>query len=499
MFESAELGHAVDKRTYRREAPRLRGDLLDAQADLFEKAEFAVIVLIAGVDGAGKGETVNVLNEWMDPRHIQTHALGEPTEDERALPPMWRYWHALPPKGKIGIFFGSWYTEPIQSRVHRQTKRSDLTASIDEIVRFERMLTHEGVLLLKLWFHLSKAEQRKRLRALEKDKRTRWRVTKEDWKAFALYDRYRKVSERTLRQTSTAEAPWTVIEGVDARYRYMTAGRTLLQALRQRLDTPAERIKTQPPAPIAPAGDGKRLLESLDLSAKLPKKRYEEQLEEHQGTLNRLSRDPRFRDRALVVVFEGVDAAGKGGTIRRITAALDARVVRVVPIAAPTEEERAQPYLWRFWRNLPRRGHVTIFDRSWYGRVLVERVEGLAQPAAWTRAYSEINDFEEQLVTSGVVVVKLWLAISKEEQIRRFKAREATRFKRYKITAEDWRNREKWGDYQAAAGEMIDRTSTEIAPWTLVPANDKYCARIKTLETVATRLADALRHAHSPE
>lgn len=211
-----------------------------------------------------------------------------------------------------------------------------------------------------------------------------------------------------------------------------------------------------------------------------------------QGRLDTLVRDARFAKRSLVVVFEGMDAAGKGGAIRRVTAALDVRRYQVVPIAAPTDEELAQPYLWRFWRRMPGHGRVVIFDRSWYGRVLVERVEGLCAPADWMRAYAEINDFEEQLIENGTVVVKFWLAIDPEEQLRRFRERETDPLKRYKITPEDWRNREKWPQYELAVGDMIERTSTEIAPWTLVEANNKYYARVKVLHTLCERMEASL-------
>ena len=239
---------------------------------------------------------------------------------------------------------------------------------------------------------------------------------------------------------------------------------------------------------MLPAIDGRNRLGSLDLSKRLPKQKYESQLEKWQGRLNALSRKPKFKRLSVTILFEGPDAAGKGGAIRRITGALDARQYQGISIAAPTEEERAQPYLWRFWRHLPRRGRFTIYDRSWYGRVLVERVEGFCTEADWMRAYSEINDFEEQLVLNHTVFAKFWLQISKDEQLKRFKLREKTSFKRFKITAEDWRNRKKWDAYQIAADEMIQRTSTSVAPWTLVEANDKSYARIKVLKTLLQRI-----------
>lgn len=488
MFESAELGHKIDKRTYAREEPNLRAELLKAQYDLAQDQKFPVLILIGGVDGAGKGETVNLLNEWMDPRHIQTRAFGDASDEESERPPMWRFWRALPPKGTIGIIFGSWYTAPIVNRVMGQTADEDLQQSLDEIVRFERMLSNEGVLLLKFWFHLGKQQQKKRLQELEKHPLTRWRVTKLDWQRFKIYDQFREISARSLRETSTANAPWTVVEGLDPRYRSLTVGRVLLEAIQQRLKHVAERsVSAQ--APPLPATDNLGLVRNLDLTQKLAKPRYKKQLEKWQGSLNLLSREKKFFKRhSLILVFEGSDAAGKGGVIRRITGAIDARHYEITPVAAPTEEERAQPYLWRFWRHAPRRGRIAIFDRSWYGRVLVERVEGLCKVDDWMRAYSEINDFEEQLVRNGGIVLKFWLQISRAEQLRRFKQRAKIAFKTFKITDEDWRNREKWDAYEQAVCDMIDRTSTEIAPWNIIEAEDKYFARIKVLKTIVERM-----------
>jgi polyphosphate:AMP phosphotransferase len=495
MFESAELGHAIDKARYHREEPRLRADLLDAQYDVGSLARFPVVVLVNGVDGAGKGETVNLLNAWMDPRHIRVHAFGSPTEEDRVRPFMWRFWQALPPKGKLGILFGSWYTYPILERVHRRMKRAELDQALDEIEALEQMLANEGALLVKFWFHLSKKSQKQRLRGLERDPATRWRVTPEDWENHERYDAFRSVSAQVLERTSTGFAPWYVVEGADARYRSLAVGRILLEAMRRRVAV--ERKGGRPPVvtaapPSPPPPDGKDVLACLDLTLKLTDAAYDRELEREQGRLALLCRRKAFRRRSLLVAFEGHDAAGKGGAIRRVTGALDARQYEVVPIGAPTEEERSQPYLWRFWRKVPAQGRVAIFDRTWYGRVLVERVEGFASEPDWMRAYAEINQFEDQLARAGTVIVKLWLAISPEEQLRRFRAREKTRFKRFKITPDDWRNRKRWPDYTRAVRDMIDRTSTAAAPWTLVEANDKRWARVKVLRTVCDRLEAAL-------
>ena len=495
MFESAELGHKIDKATYAKEEPKLREALLDVQFELAQTKKFPVIILVSGVDGAGKGEIVNLLNEWMDPRHIQTHAMGQPTEGELERPEMWRFWRALPPKGKIGIFFGSWYTWPVLHRVFGDSDNQSLDHSLENILRFEKMLTDEGALILKVWMHLSKDRQKTRLKELEKDPKTRWRVTARDWEHFKLYDKFRKVSERALRHTSTGDSPWIVVEGTDTRYRSLAVGTVLLDALRKRLDQ-AKQAQDKPKksnaAPMVKSLDNLHLLRALDQTQKLSKKTYEKELEKYQGKLNLLSRHPKFKKISIIAAFEGADAAGKGGSIRRITGALDARYYQIIPVAAPTEEERAQPYLWRFWRHIPRLGRVTIFDRTWYGRVLVERVEGYCAETDWMRAYGEINDFEEQLASRKIILAKFWLATSKEEQLRRFKEREKIGFKRFKLTEEDWRNRKKWDDYERAVCDMLDRTSTGIAPWTLVEANDKYFARIKILKTLCARIEEAL-------
>jgi len=347
---------------------------------------------------------------------------------------------------------------------------------------------------VKFWFHLSRPAQKKRLKALEANPATRWRVREADWHYYDEYDRYREVAEHVLRRTSTGIAPWVIVDGTDPQYRAVHVGRTLLDRLQRRIEFVRKGFRPrQTAAPLTAAPDERNLLNALILDQPMDKKEYDAQLEKLQGRLALALRDEAFKKRSLVLVFEGMDTAGKGGAIRRVTEALDARQYSLVPIAAPTDEEAAQPYLWRFWRRLPRRGKVTIFDRSWYGRVLVERVEGFCSEADWMRAYTEINDFEDQLVSAGAIVVKLWLSVSSEEQLRRFKAREEASFKRYKITPDDWRNREKWPLYEPAVCDMIDRTSTENAGWTLVEADNKYYARVKILRVLVDKIETALK------
>ena len=498
MFESAEVGHRIDREEYRRREPALRAALLQAQLDLAALKRVPVLIVVGGVDGAGKGETVNLLNEWMDPRHIDTHAFGAPSDEEAERPRMWRFWRVLPSNGRIGMLFGAWHSQPVLDRAYRRTGSDRFEQQLQEIERFERMLADEGVLLLKFWFHLSKKDQQARLKALEKEPLTHWRVTLEDWHRFEKYDRFRKVSELLVRRTSTPAAPWIVVEGVDECYRALTVGETLLAAMRQRLDGPgtnppsATPTPTAQPAPRLPAIDQRDVLSMLELDQPMTREVYEPALALLQGRLTRLSRAVKFRKRAAVVVFEGSDAAGKGGAIRRITAALDARQYQGIPVGAPSEEERAHPYLWRFWRDLPRRGRFALFDRSWYGRVLVERVEGYCSEADWRRAYGEINEFEGELDAHGVIIAKFWLQVSKEEQLRRFRDREQVAFKNFKITADDWRNRKRWAAYHQAVCDMVDRTSTDVAPWTLVEANNKLYARIKVLATLVERIEQVL-------
>lgn len=491
MFESAEIGHTMGKKAYREAEKALRQALLQAQFALLENKHHAVVVLINGVDGAGKGETVNLFNEWMDPRHIRTEAFAALTSSEQESmgghPEMWRFWQVLPPKGHIGILFGNWYTDPIVQHALGHDKNSRFKARLEEIRAFERMLTSEGVLLVKLWFHMSKANVEKRLKELSKSPKTSWRVTEADRNRLANYEVLANVSATALRMTSTGEAPWLVVDGSDANYRAITAGQYLLSCLQKAAaeDTPQHsHAAPQPPAPL----DGRSLLATQDYTRKLERKAYDDKLEDLQGRLNKLLRAPELKKRSLVLVFEGMDAAGKGSTIRRITQAMDARHYRVIPVAAPNEAERAQPYLWRFWRYLPRWQHTAIFDRSWYGRVLVERVEGFCSEQAWTRAYDEINAFEEQQTDAGAIVVKFWLAITPEQQLARFEARQNTAYKAYKITAEDWRNRDKWPQYARAVDDMIDRTSTELAPWHIVASDDKLWSRIEVLRVLCDRL-----------
>ncbi|MBK5932243.1 polyphosphate:AMP phosphotransferase [Halochromatium salexigens] len=500
MFEAAKVGRTVSKADFKAQRDELRTQLLEVQRTLRD-SHIPVIVIVAGVEAAGKGEVVNRLNEWLDTRGMQTFAFWDFSDEERERPRYWRFWRTLPPRGEIAILFGGWYLAPIEQRFRGECDDAALDAELARIVDFERSLTHDGALVVKFWFHLSEQDQKTRLKELSRDDRSRWKMLPKKSKFSEQYQLFEYVAERIIRQSDRGIAPWYLIEAEDKRYRDLTVGKTLLQAIRARLQQP---LPTEPPATADPldlpesASAQITLLDQLDLSQTLARDDYKEALKHYQREINELAWTAYSKQRTTVLVFEGVDAGGKGGAIRRLTHALDARLYRTIPIAAPTDEEKAHHYLWRFWRHLPRAGNIIIYDRSWYGRVLVERVEGYASEAEWRRAYTEINDFEEQLVENGSILLKFWLHVSEDEQLRRFQDRENTPYKQYKITDEDWRNREKWPLYKVAVNEMVARTSTEYAPWTLVEGDDKPFARIKVLKTVCDRLRAALNDDSSP-
>lgn len=504
MFEAIKIGRKVSKADYDAQVPELRTQLLAAQRQL-RQTRHSVIVIVAGVDGAGKGEVINTLHEWLDTRGVQTYGFWDESDEEHERPYYWRFWRALPARGEMAILFGGWYLAPITCRYRNHCTEAELEAELARIAEYERMLTADGALIIKFWFHLDEKEQKKRLKALAQDDKSRWKMLPQKAEFSEQYQRFEQIGEHLIRHTDSGTSPWHLIEATDKRYRDLTVGQTLYQTIHQTIHRPAVMM---PPVP-APTSAGTlepalahlpenhpaqvTILDTIDLRLKLDSATYKQQLASLQPVLNQLAWQAYQQKRSCVLVFEGMDAGGKGGTIRRFTRAVDARLYRTIQVAAPTDEERAHHYLWRFWRHIPRAGRITLYDRSWYGRVLVERVEGFATPADWQRAYAEINHFEEQLVESGVILMKFWLQISQEEQLARFQERQNTPYKQYKITAEDWRNRERWGEYKTAIHEMITRTSTQYAPWTLIAGDDKYYARIQVLKTVRDTIREGLK------
>lgn len=493
MFESVELGQSVSKDEFKEQETEIRAQLLQLQRDLRE-SKIATLIIVAGVEAAGKGDVVNRLNKWFDNRGIQTHAFWDETDEEKEHPEAWRFWKRMPARGNIGIMFGGWYWEPLRERAHGVTSDAELDETSRAISEHERMLSLDGMLIIKLWFHLSRECHAKRMKK-------RYEIQKHikglpgEGTGVKTYDEYLAAAERCIRLTDSGECPWHLIESDDKWFRDYSVSRVLIPMMQQRLEehrTSDQRKQVHEPT-IQIKDHPLTILDRVDLTISLEQEEYSEALHKYKKKLHELSWEMYDAKRSTIILFEGWDAAGKGGTIRRMTSAIDARLFRSISVAAPTDEERAQHYLWRFWRHVPRAGYITVYDRSWYGRVLVERVEGYAQTYEWMRAYQEINTFEEQLVENGIVIIKFWLHISPEEQLRRFKEREEISWKQYKITEEDWRNREQWDDYKQAVKTMVEHTSTGHAPWSLIPANDKLYARIDVLKTVCQRLKDALK------
>ena len=477
----------------------LRVDIIDSQYAL-RASKTPVQIIITGFDGAGKGEVINLLSEWLDPRSVETTAFWESTEEERSRPYFWRYWRAAPTRGRIRVLFGSYYGDLIAARTYDDWEANDYRKHVERIRDYERMLVDDGALIAKFWLHLSESEQADRLNDLEANSQFHWRIEPAHWKDPDHYSRFWTAAKESIAATDQPGAQWRLIEAKCPYERNLAVAGELVRQFQEAADSIRTKPTTGAKAPDAASKKGTKRarLRLDDPTPPLEADAYEEALTDAQNRLRELAWEAHQRRIATVAVFEGWDAAGKGGCIRRIIHALDARLYQVIPIAAPSEEEFARHYLWRFWRRLPMDGQIAFFDRSWYGRVLVERVEGFASEEEWSRAFEEINKFEEQLVDHGVVLVKYWLDISKETQAKRFEKRRVTPHKNYKLSEEDWRNRKKWDQYNVAVDDMLERTSPPRAPWNVVNAEDKRNARIAALRIFCDRLEARLGHSNTP-
>lgn len=493
MLEKIDLNKRVDKKTYRGAMEQAKEQLGLLQREC-KSAGIPVILVFEGMGAAGKGVQINRLIQALDPRGFDVYACERATEEEMLRPFLWRYWIKTPAKGRIAIFDRSWYRSVQVDRFDGLTLEQNLPDAFQDILSFEKQLTDDGTVIIKFFLYIDKEEQKKRFKKLMDSKETAWRVTKGDRERNREFDSYLKMNEEMLEKTDTDYAPWTIIEAMDADY----AALKIITTVMDRLEYELKKKKAEPSVQaVLPAEKKERfkngVLSGVDLSKHLDEEEYRERVKKLQKRLSQLHSEI-YRLRIPVVIgFEGWDAGGKGGAIKRLTSHLDPRGYQVNPTSAPNDIEKVHHYLWRFWNNMPKAGHIAIFDRTWYGRVMVERIEGFCTEAEWKRAYQEINEMESHMANAGAVVLKFWLHIDKDEQERRFKERQENPMKQWKITDEDWRNREKWDQYEEAVNEMLIRTSTTYAPWIVVEGNDKRYARVKVLQTVVDALEKKIK------
>ncbi|HTY90478.1 MAG TPA: polyphosphate:AMP phosphotransferase [Methanocella sp.] len=493
MFEKIDLDRSMSDKQFRRIMPPLAERMGELQRAAAGRGIPAIIVF-EGMDGSEKGVQINQLIQPLDPRGFDVYAINDPNDAERARPFFWRFWVNTPARGRLAVFSRSWYHRTIVERRHG---KNDPQAArwANEINLFERALADDDYLILKLYLHISKKEQKRRYRILEKDPATSWRVTDKQWDGHKKFDKYLSAMESLMERTDMAHAPWIIVEANDRNFAAAKIITTVIEAYEKAVARARGENAASPAPPEATVeimSLRSSVLDRVDLSQSMTSAEYDKKLPGCEDRMRKAQMKAYASGVPIVVVFEGWDAAGKGGDIKRLTANMDPRGYTVVPIRAPSPTELAHNYLWRFCTRFPAAGHFTIFDRSWYGRVLVERVEGLCRPDEWQRAYAEINEMEEHLVNSGTVLVKFWLHIDQNTQLKRFEDRERNPEKEWKLSVDDWRNRGKWNEYWAAADEMLYRTSTDYAPWTIIESNDKNFSRIKVLQSVAAAVEEKL-------
>ena len=486
MLEKVDLTKKLSKEEYKAKMPMLETKLSCLQRQCREM-KIPVIIVFEGYGAAGKGLQIGKLIHGMDPRGFEVYTVKKETEEEAMHPFFWRFWTKTPAKGRIAIFDGSWYRKVLIDRFEKRTKERELPEAYYSICSFEKQLTDDGNVVIKFLLDIDKKEQKRRLEKLKGNKETAWRVSQGDLERNARYREYQMMMEEMLQKTDTDYAPWTIIEATDKRFATVKIYTTVIRILTEQIENvKKEKAKLRATEVLDEIEEQKKetdmhqkekqqirelqesILAKADLTLSLTKEEYKKKLKKLQKKLEILHGELYRRRIPVVLGFEGWDAAGKGGAIKRLTEKLDARGYVVTPIASPNDIEKAHHYLWRFWKAMPKDGHIAIFDRTWYGRVMVERIEGFCTKEEWQRAYKEINDMEKDLADAGAIVLKFWMHIDKEEQRKRFTARQETPQKQWKITEEDWRNRKKWDQYEEAVNEMLLRTSTEYAPWVVV-------------------------------
>lgn len=492
MLEKVDLKRKMDKEKCKTICDT-KGVELAALQRACKEAGIPVIIVFEGLDAAGKGTQINKLIEYLDPRGFQVFATNRETEEEKLHSFLWRFFTKTPENGRIAIFDRSWYCSLLGERLKGHTKKKQVPTIFRDISAFERQLSDDGTVIIKFFLYISKKEQKKRFDSLKASKETRWRVTKDDEYRNQHYKEYLNLNEEMLENTDFEYAPWTIVEATSKEYASAKIINSVVDRLKEELEKKANEKSTKESIETKRKVFQTGALSNVDLSKSLTKEEYKKELKQLQKRLSLLHSEIYRLRIPVILAFEGWDAGGKGGAIKRLTSCLDPRGYQVNPTASPNDIEKKHHYLWRFWNAMPKNGHIAIFDRTWYGRVMVERIEGFCSENEWKRAYQEMNEMEKHLADSGAVVLKFWMHIDKDEQERRFKERMEIPEKQWKITDEDWRNREKWDEYEEAVDEMIVRTSTLQAPWIIVEANSKYYARIKVLKTVVNALEKKIK------
>ena len=423
----------------------------------------------------------------LDPRFYNVVSPVIVPEKESRYPFLYPYATAIPENGKILFMDSGWMEDIIRKYLHREITKEEFKRRVRAVNEFERQLRDGGYLLLKIFVHIDKKEQYERLESLTANVETEWRVTDEDLWQHREYDRFLDSYDNFMEKTDDI-VPWHILDGSRRKMAVRDVLKLLVEGIEDVLEEGryvGEPFEEEFPLREMPA------LADVDLSVTISDDEYKEKLKKLQKRLSELHNIIYRLKIPVVLCYEGWDAAGKGGNIRRVAYPLDPRGFDVCPIASPEPHELNRQYLWRFWTRLPRSGHICIFDRTWYGRVMVERLEGFCSEKDWQRAYNEINEFERQLTDWGAVVIKFWIHIDQDTQLARFNDRQNTPEKQWKITDEDWRNREKWPLYEVAVNEMLQKTSTKNAPWYIIESNDKQYARIRTLEIIVKALEKA--------
>ncbi len=513
MFEKIDLSKKLSKNEYKKAMKEIEIKMGQLQRKAYEM-DIPVMVVFEGWDTSGKGSVINELILPMNPRHFTVHSMHVENDDEKRRPFLWRFWINTPARGEMTIFDRSWYRRIMDDVAQGNIGGKELEGTYREINMFERQLYEDDFVIIKFFLHISKQEQTKRMDSLMENEATKWRVSESDIKENKNYEKYKDAIEKAIQETDTGYAPWTIVESEDMRFSKVKTLMHFIEAMEKNMDRIGrKRAIVEQAASLVEEGGSEEeagesvmssiknlntsMLDKVDLSVSIGNGEYKKELAKLQERVKNLANEVYLNKIPVVIVYEGWDAGGKGGNIKRLVTPLDPRGYEVIPIGAPNDIEKRHNYMWRFWNQLPKTGHFAIFDRSWYGRVLVERVEGFASEWEWKRAYREIREFEESLVNFGAVVIKYWIHIDRQEQLERFKARESDPNKNWKITQEDWRNRYKWDNYKEAVDEMLFRTSTTYAPWTIVESNSKKYARIKTLRHTANELEKAVRAAEN--